>query len=188
MKLFWFLILSFLLIAFSHFVFRAVVRKSYARIHKLSLFTTLLQSLLFALHANLSYTFLPTTWPTLPPLPSSVFHSTVGMSILGIGLITTIWTMSGLGFRKTIGQRAGGLHSSGIYRYSRNPQLICYGLALIGVAALWPSFYGLSWLLIYAVIVHMMVRTEEEHLKDIFGSEYEQYCEEVPRYVAFSKI
>ncbi len=188
MKFAWFFMLSFLLILFNYFVFRVVVRKSYARTHRLSLLSILLQSLVFALHANLSYTFLPTAWPTLPPLPSSVFHSTVGLGILGVGLITTIWAMSGLGFRKAIGQRAGGLHNSGIYRYSRNPQLICYGLALVGVTALWPSFYGLAWLLIYAVIVHMMVRTEEQHLRETFGSEYEQYCREVPRYLAFPKI
>jgi protein-S-isoprenylcysteine O-methyltransferase Ste14 len=27
------------------------------------------------------------------------------------------------------------------------------------------------------------VRTEEEHLLDVFGEEYKQYCERVPRYL-----
>jgi len=32
-------------------------------------------------------------------------------------------------------------------------------------------------------MAHMMVQTEEEHLERVFGSEYEHYREEVPRYL-----
>jgi protein-S-isoprenylcysteine O-methyltransferase Ste14 len=30
---------------------------------------------------------------------------------------------------------------------------------------------------------HLMVMTEEEHLREVYGEEYERYCERVPRYL-----
>jgi protein-S-isoprenylcysteine O-methyltransferase Ste14 len=35
----------------------------------------------------------------------------------------------------------------------------------------------------YVLISHWMVITEEEHLLQVFGEEYESYCSEVPRYL-----
>lgn len=185
MRFAFFTILSVLLIALSYLVFRVLVCKDYQRKQGLSAFSIMAQILVFALHANLSYIFLPTQWPYLPAFPESIIHTAVGLVVLGVGLLTTLWAMSGLGFRNAFGQRSSGLHRSGFYRYSRNPQLVAYGVALSGIVILWPSFYGVGWLLIYAAISHMMVRTEEEHLEEIFGTEYEEYCEEVPRYLSF---
>jgi len=36
-------------------------------------------------------------------------------------------------------------------------------------------------------MLHMMVLTEEEHLRERFGVEYECYMEQVPRYLGISK-
>jgi protein-S-isoprenylcysteine O-methyltransferase Ste14 len=35
----------------------------------------------------------------------------------------------------------------------------------------------------YALIMHWMVLTEEEHLLRLFGDEYKAYCAETPRYL-----
>jgi protein-S-isoprenylcysteine O-methyltransferase Ste14 len=56
-------------------------------------------------------------------------------------------------------------------------------LMVLGVFVYLPSVYNLGWLLIWAVIGHWMVTTEETHLRRVFGEEYEQYCEETPRYI-----
>ncbi len=175
--------LSLLLILSSYLVFRVQVRRDYERRGKLSAVSSLLEFLVFGLHANLSYAFLPAGWPGLPTLPSIGLHSAVGLGVLAVGIVATLWSMSGLGFGKALGREAGGLHRSGFYRYSRNPQIVAYGLVIIGVAFLWPSLYGLGWVLIYGAVGHMMIRTEEEHLGRVFGAEYKRYCEEVPRYL-----
>lgn len=41
----------------------------------------------------------------------------------------------------------------------------------------------LGWVLMYALIGHWMIITEEEHLGRVFGGDYNEYCKEVPRYL-----
>lgn len=180
--------LSSLMVLLGYLVFRVTIRKEYETRGKLSAFSASLECLAFALHANLSYTFLPARWPALPSLPGDGFHSAVGFAILAIGTVVTLWSMTNLGFPNALGERTGHLNRSGFYRFSRNPQLLAYSLVIIGIALLWPSLYGLGWILIYGAIAHMMmVRTEEEHLGRTFRSEYEHYCDEVPRYLPWPR-
>jgi len=37
------------------------------------------------------------------------------------------------------------------------------------------------------VLAHLMILSEEEHLRDVFGEEYERYCERVPRYLGLRR-
>ena len=182
-----FLVLSSLLILLSYLVFRVNVRRGYERRGGLSLLSTLLECLIFFLHGNCSYAFLPARWPALPSLPESKVHSAFGLSILVIGIAIALGSMINLGVSQTLGQQTDTLYRSGFYQYTRNPQIVAYGLAVIGAASLWPSVYGLGWILIYGAVAHMMILTEEEHLGRIFGSEYEHYCREVPRYLPWPR-
>ena len=175
------------MVLFGYLVFRVIVRKEYERRGDLSAFSASLECLVFALHAKLAYTFLPARWPALPSLPDDEFHRAVGVAILAIGTGVTLWSMISLGFSKALGERTGNLNRSGFYRFSRNPQLVAYSLVVIGLALLWPSLYGLGWILIYGAMAHMMVRTEEEHLVRTFRSEHELYCAEVPRYLSWPR-
>lgn len=54
---------------------------------------------------------------------------------------------------------------------------------VLGIALRWPSWYALGWMLLFVAMIHMMVITEEEHLRDVFGEEYVRYCKKVPRYL-----
>ena len=38
-------------------------------------------------------------------------------------------------------------------------------------------------MLLLAIILHVMIVTEEEHLRAVFGEDYRRYCERVPRYL-----
>jgi len=173
----------FFMILGAYLVFRVIVRQDYARDGRLSWLSVALETLIFAWHANLSYLFLPAPWPAFPPLPLNVLQRFSGFVVIGTGLIITIWAMASLGLRKALGQNVEGLHRSGFYQYSRNPQIVAYGLFLSGFVILWPSVYALSWILVYAIVGHLMVITEEEHLRRVFGQEYEAYCRQVPRYI-----
>ncbi len=57
----------------------------------------------------------------------------------------------------------------------------------MGFALLWPSWYAVGWVILYAVIAYTMVLTEEEYLRRAFGAEYERYCRRVPRYLGFPR-
>ena len=43
------------------------------------------------------------------------------------------------------------------------------------------------WAALWPVIMHLMVRSEEEHLEMLFGDEYLAYCERTPRYLGLPK-
>jgi protein-S-isoprenylcysteine O-methyltransferase Ste14 len=91
--------------------------------------------------------------------------------------------MSWFGIKRAFGIHIDGLKEEGPYQISRNPQILGGYLLVIGTSLQWPSLYSLCWILLYAIITHWMVITEEEHLRRIYGEEYEEYCSKVPRYL-----
>ncbi|MFC2064679.1 methyltransferase family protein [Chloroflexota bacterium] len=89
--------------------------------------------------------------------------------------------------KQSFGGEVNGLRDNGIYRYSRNLQLVGGFLFICGYAMLWPSLSGSFWAGLWLVISHLMVRGEEIHLKKVFGDEFSAYCERTPRYLGFPK-
>jgi protein-S-isoprenylcysteine O-methyltransferase Ste14 len=106
---------------------------------------------------------------------------------MAIGLVATLAAMGRLSWRDTIGRSVAALRQSGIYRFTRNPQLVAYFVFLSGYVLLWPSLLGLAWLGLYGFIAHVMVLTEEPHLRRVFGAEYETYRRRTPRYIGWPK-
>ncbi len=178
-----YLLLTLLTIAFGYFVFRVTLRRDYQEKGKLSNFATFLEFLIFAVHANLSYTFSSVPYPEIPPLPENLLQKSLGLGLFTLGVFFALWAMSGLGFKKAFGQDTELLNRVGFYQYTRNPQIVAYGVAILGIAVLWASLYSLGWVLVYGIIAHMMIITEEEHLRSIYKDDYEVYCKEVPRYI-----
>ncbi len=182
MKISTYLFLSSIVVLLGYITFGIFVRKDYEREGKLSSFSSFLEFLIFAGHANLAYVFLPVKWPAFPTFPENIFQAIFGLLLLLLGLVFTLWAMSGLGFQKAFGQDQVGLNRQGFYQYTRNPQIVAYTLVIIGLATMWFSIYAVGWVFVYFLIAHMMVRTEEEHLLRLFPNEYERYCRVVPRY------
>lgn len=171
------------LLVLAFVVFRVFVLRDYRRRKRLTWFTILLELLIFVLHANFSYLYLPAEWPDMPPLPDNTLLRYAGLFIIAVGLTVMFAGMVGLGLRRLFGQEVKEVKQTGLYGITRNPQLLAYGLAVIGYAILWPSWYALGWVVLYGAIAHMMVLTEEEHLRDVGGEAYARYCERVPRYL-----
>lgn len=178
-----YLLLSSSVILLGFITFRVFVRKDYKEKGELSNFSTFLEFLTFAAHANLSYVFLPAKWPLLPTLPEIKPLVIFGFIVSIVGLVLTIWSMSGLGFQKAFGQEQEGLNKEGFYKFTRNPQIVAYALVIIGLAIVWPSIYAVGWVLVFFLIAHWMVLTEEEHLLRLFSDDYLSYCQIVPRYL-----
>jgi protein-S-isoprenylcysteine O-methyltransferase Ste14 len=74
------------------------------------------------------------------------------------------------------------LVTEGIYRWSRNPQLVGWTLVLVGLGLLRGSamvlfLAGLAW-----VSYRLHLPTEEEHLRRVFGDDYVAYQRRTHRY------
>lgn len=181
----WFWIGSALFLFVSFLIFRIPVRNDYLVRGKLSWSSAGLETLVFALHANLPYLYLRVKWPGVPPLPVNRFQVWISLGISVLGIIMTLGIMVYLGFITSLGQGSAGIRQTGPYQWTRNPQLLSYSLALIGLAALYPSVESVTWILLYGVIAQVMVLTEEEYLTSTFGNAYLEYCARVPRYICF---
>jgi protein-S-isoprenylcysteine O-methyltransferase Ste14 len=101
--------------------------------------------------------------------------------------VASIWQLYSLGSGMPWGDIAEDSQSSrlvtgGLYRYTRNPMLLGYGLFIMGVGVLYGSFttaFILSTLLVAAVSLWIK-RKEEPELVKRFGQEYVRYVERTP--------
>ena len=179
------LFLAFLLLSFAYFVFRRIVRRDYLERGKLSPLASMLQLLVFSVYFFFPHLFNPPEWAWFWKLSSSEtrYGQLIGLVIICIGFLVAFGTMAWFGIGKAFGLNVDGLTIQGPYKISRNPQVLGGYLLVIGTAIQWLSIYSIGWILMYAIIIHWMVMTEEEHLSQIYGEEYEKYCSKVPRYL-----
>jgi protein-S-isoprenylcysteine O-methyltransferase Ste14 len=72
----------------------------------------------------------------------------------------------------------------GLYRYTRNPMYVGVLTVIFG----WAVLYRSTAILLYGLVVALcfysfVVFGEEPRLRKRFGSDYERYCAEVPRWL-----
>jgi len=166
------------LLALAFWVFGRV-RADYRALGRLSPFTAVIQTGYFCVYALCSYAF----------LDSRLAYIRISGALLGLaialmvaGFVIVLFSMPFLG-RRSFGHETGSLRTSGLYHYSRNPQLVGGFLFMLGYAMLWPSWQGAVWAGLWLVVAWLMVRAEEEHLRNIFGEPYHEYCDRTPRYI-----
>lgn len=170
------------LLAYGITFLRIGVRRDYARRGRLSVVVAILQALLFFIYGGFPYLYLPDDWPAVHVNP--IIHLS-GLLFIITGLGFLLYGMIRLGPLKSLGLGKRRLAQTGIYRKTRNPQALACGLYVIGFTMLWPSWYAVGWALLYFVLIHTMIITEEEHLLRIHDEDYSRYCREVPRYFMF---
>lgn len=146
---------------------------------------SVLQAVLFFTYGGFPYLYLPKDWPAVHVFP--IVHI-LGITFIIIGLAGLFYGMIKLGIFRSVGRGEKKLQRTGIYRRTRNPQALACGLYVIGFALLWPSWQALAWAMLYFVFIHMMIIIEEEHLLHIYGKKYQEYCQEVPRYLGLSSF
>ena len=177
LSIFW--LSYFLLLAFGLVVLRIIVRRDYLRRGRLSKPVSLLQAALFFIYGGFPVIYLNDDWPVVH-VPTAVKF--IGLAFIILGLSFLFFGMIKLGILRSIGRGEEHLELAGIYCGIRNPQALACGLYVVGFAMLWPSWQALAWAILYFVLIHVMIITEEEHLLRIHGDEYAKYCREVPRY------
>ncbi len=128
-----------------------------------------------------------TVWPI--PIDNAV-ALTGGSVMLGIGVVVMLAGM--IEFRSM--RRISGLDNSelvttGIYRWSRNPQYLGWFLVLSGISIIGGSWLALLYTMIGIILFHFYItRIEEPYLERIFGEKYLSYQSKTPRYIGLSKI
>ncbi len=90
--------------------------------------------------------------------------------------------------RMVLGLEQSKLITTGIYKWSRNPQFLGWFLMNIGVALIGLSGYALLMaLLIIASCHYYIVRLEEPYLERVFGDRYLEYELITPRYMGICR-
>jgi len=73
----------------------------------------------------------------------------------------------------------------GLYRVSRHPQIVMASLVLLGGCVAIGSWAAVLTLLAARVLSHFGLLAEEEKCLAQYGSSYQEYLDEVPRYFIF---
>jgi|GEM_PF-1229467 len=180
-----YLLLQLILITCTHFYYNNYIKNIYLKNGKLTVFAGFSQLAVFTVHGFLLYLpyYLYTEWPKIEvgliSYIVAILVCIISFSILILGFITLGPSL------RTMGVNSLDLTVKGIYTYSRNPQIVGYGLLLLGFGVLWPSWYIFAGLISYAFIAHRMVLTEELHLESFFADKYISYCNQTPRYFRY---
>jgi protein-S-isoprenylcysteine O-methyltransferase Ste14 len=180
---------AILLLAGAFVVFRRVVRRGYEQNRRLTSLPSFLQLLIWGVFFAFPCIYNPINWAWSQSHASQAtpIIGSIGWACVGIGLLSMLGALAWLGLARSFGQKGERLASSGPYRVSRNPQLMGGALLIVGYVVLWPSWYALGWLVLFALMAHMMILTEEEHLRRIYRENYEEYCKRVPRYLGLPR-
>jgi len=168
---------------------RFFVRRDYRRHRRLTPFSASLECVVAGLYLAFPTIYSPPSWAWfwIGSSPVNPVLEGIGSFLIVVGLIAIVIAMAWLGLPRSWGQQVDVLRVSGPYRVSRNPQILGGALLIVGVFFLQPSLYALGWVILCAIMLHMMALTEEEHLRERFGVEYEQYTVQVPRYLGIPK-
>jgi protein-S-isoprenylcysteine O-methyltransferase Ste14 len=177
--------LAILLLFCAYIVFRLIVRRDYHTRGRLSALSSSLQLIVFIGFFAFPYQYYPPEWALfwLAGTTSAPGLHYVGLLFICVGFLSAFGTMAWFGIRRAFGLHIDGLKKAGPYKISRNPQILGGYLLVSGPSLQRPSLYAVGWILMYAVITHWMILTEEEHLLRLYGEVYKQYCVEVPRYL-----
>jgi protein-S-isoprenylcysteine O-methyltransferase Ste14 len=173
---------AFLLLLAATFVFRVQVRRDYLQRGRLTPISVFMETSIFFLLGGFPYVYGIQDWPEVKV---GLIQEILGWIILMAGLLVIAIGMGQLGLRSIFGQGSKNFKQNGFYSFSRNPQILGCWMYVIGFSVLWPSWYTLGWACLFVSIAHMMVLTEEEYLKKLFGDEFLAYQKFVPRYIGF---
>lgn len=180
-----YLVSALLILIIAYVVFRIAVRRDYRRSGRLTPLSTFLEYvaiLSWVCFANLN---IPRGWPAVHV---GLLQEVVGWVLFIGGWLIVFAAFFRLGIRRSHGLQVNTLRQTGLYRLTRNPQVVALIVAMFGYLVLWPTWRNVGVLILMVVLCHLMILSEEEHLRDIFGEEYERYCRRVPRYIRLRRV
>ncbi|NOZ28877.1 MAG: isoprenylcysteine carboxylmethyltransferase family protein [Chloroflexi bacterium] len=125
------------------------------------------------------------------PIPINKTMAFAGGSVMiSVGVLTLATGMIEFRtLRRSCGQDTSELVTTGIYRWSRNPQfmgclLYLLGISLLGRSGLAFVLTGAASLVIYLYTVHLA----EPYLERLYGEEYRLYKSRTARWIGIPKV
>lgn len=134
------------------------------------------------------YAFVPDIYPYLVPvfwLASSMVQG-IGIGLLLLSLIWTVAAQIQMGNSWRIGideEKPTVLVRRGLFRFSRNPIFLGMIITLGGMFFTIPNAFTLLIFVLGFVLMQIQVRLEEEFLTKTHGSQYEEFCRKVRRWL-----
>jgi protein-S-isoprenylcysteine O-methyltransferase Ste14 len=108
------------------------------------------------------------------------------LALLGTGVMLFTLAILSLGtfsLRVGLPQENTSLHTSGVYRFSRNPMLL--GLYLMALGSAIYVQNPMNWMLVIIALAvhHKIILAEEDFLHERFGDQWIEYRNRVRRYI-----
>ena len=110
-----------------------------------------------------------------------------------VGIVFCIVALTGIAFSlKSLGEsfRVGidtenpdKLVTTGMFAFSRNPIYLCFITLFLGLFLVHRNILISAAVVIFVLAIHRQVLREEAFLREHYGSEYEDYCAKVRRYL-----
>lgn len=124
-------------------------------------------------------------WRSLWPLPLHPSPAAAaGSVLLSFGLVLYVAAIRTLGsWKRTSGLASDRLVVEGVYRWTRNPQMVGWALVLFGTAVAGRSGLAVLLAILFCVLSVIVVRREEHRLERVFGEDYRRYRAKTPRFV-----
>lgn len=136
---------------------------------------------------NRGYTPIPLVIAVLVLADPSWTTYLCGLGIASIGEGLRIWGVSHAGGATRTTHGVGGevLITSGPYAHLRNPLylgnfILCFGLCIMAWA--WMPWMLILYIALFALQYSLIISLEEEYLRAKFGTLYEDYEKNVPRF------
>jgi len=107
--------------------------------------------------------------------------------LLGISFAVTAQYQMGTSWRY-IGSKSDGteLVTHGLFKYCRNPIYLGGLIFFDGIIILLPHYLTLLFVVFIYIAIEVLVRYEEEpHLRELYGTAYEEYCQKVRRFMFY---
>jgi len=104
----------------------------------------------------------------------------IGFVLVALGLIGLIKAL--LDFRSAPADQPA---TEGIYRITRHPQIMAASLVLLGTTVAIGSWTGLIVFIISRILLDANLVAEEDVCLRTFGSVYQEYLDQTPRYIFF---
>lgn len=110
---------------------------------------------------------------------------TGGLTALVVGVVMLPMGMIEFrSLRRSTGQDTSTLITTGVYRWTRNPQFIGWSLVLLGVSTAGRSGFAMALAAAFMLVLHLYtVFLEEPYIESLHGEEYRRYRSHVPRYI-----
>ena len=110
----------------------------------------------------------------------------IGVALCAISCVGFFLTLIGFGdsFRVGIDEhKPGKLVTRGMFAISRNPIYVCFLLFFSGLFFVHHNIVIAAAVVVFALAIHRQVLREEKFLMEYYGTEYEDYCKKVRRYL-----